>query len=200
MPSKQQNREYLRDVVIPHVREIAKLQEIRMLRTLGTAYTVPDNLIDEVQNEEDGQSEFKAKHPAILDFATYDMIYEKNCNIINDKHDCGRKGCLAGWYLMMSEQDRRFIPWDPQYTSIKGFSTHDLARHFNISHSEAMDLFGSTGEGVERESLEDAEYGYNEHGFEACIEEIAIAELTQGEILEMRVDVLNEVMTNATTN
>jgi len=198
MPSKKQNREYLRDTVIPHVREVAKRQEIRMLRELGTAYIDPSELVDNLDCEEEGA--YDAEKPAILNFGIYDKVYSKNCNIINDEYNCGREGCLAGWYLMMSEQQRRFQPWDPQWTSIQGFSTHDLAKHFNISFHDAHELFGSTGEGVERECLEDAEYEYNSHGYEKCIEEIAVAELTQGEILEMRVDVLTEVMTNATTN
>ncbi len=193
MPSKQQNREYLRDVVIPHVREMAKRQEIRMLRELGTAYIDPSELVDEVERDPEICT-YEAKKPAVLNFGIYDQVYSKNCNIINDKFDCGRTGCLAGWYLMMSEQQRRFQPWDPEWTMIKGFNTHDLAKHFNISFRDSHDLFGSTGEGVERTSLEGAEYEYNSHGYEKCIEEVAVAELTQGEILEMRVDVLNEVM------
>jgi hypothetical protein len=186
MPSKQQNREYLRDVVIPHVREVAKRQELMMLKTLGTSYIDPSELVDNLDPED--------MKPAILNFGIYDKVYAKNCNIINDNYDCGREGCLAGWYLMMSEQQRRFVPWDPQWTSIKEFGTHALAKHFNISFSESHDLFGSTGEGVEQECLQDAEYEYNSHGYEKCIEEIAVAELTQGEILEMRVDVLKGVM------
>lgn len=186
MPSKLQNREYLRDEVIPHVREMAKRQEISMLKALGTCYIDPSELIDDLDPED--------TKPAVLNFGIYDQVYSKNCNIINDEYNCGRTGCLAGWYVMMSEQQRRFQPWDPQWTGIKQFSTHSLAKHFNISFSDAHDLFGSTGEGVERECLEDAEYEYNSHGYEKCIEEIAVAELTQGEILEMRVDVLNQVM------
>lgn len=191
MPSKKQNRDYLRDKVIPHVREVAQRQELRMLRELGTAYTDPANLIDNLGHEHE---EWEAEKPAALNFAVYDKIYAKNCNIINDKYDCGREGCLAGWYLMMSEQDRRFIPWDPQWKSIARFDIGDLARHFNISKAEAHDLFGSTGEGIERQSLETYEDEYDENGYEMGIEEIAVAELTQGEILEQRADYLNEIL------
>jgi len=192
MPTKKQNREYLRDTVIPHVREMARLQELRMLRTIGTTYVDPSELINHLGCEV--PDEFEAKKPAVLNFGLYNRTYAKNCNIINDKYDCGREACLAGWYLMMSEQQRRFVPWDPQWTSIKTFGTHDLAKHFNISFSDAHDIFGSTGEGAEREMLEGSEYDYDDDGNTLGIEEIAIAELTQGEILEERVAVLNEVM------
>ena len=192
MPSKQQNREYLRDEVIPHVREMARLQEIRMLREVGTCYTDPGQLIDDLNRPQNEQ--WEAKKPAVLNFGLYNHVYAANCNIINDKYDCGRTGCLAGWYMMMSEQQRRFQPWDPQWTSILSFSTHDLARHFNISFTEAHDIFGSTGEGAEREMLEGSEYDYDDNGHEYCIEEIAVQELTQSEMLEIRVDVLEGVM------
>jgi len=193
MPTKKQNREYLRDTVIPHVREMVKLQELRMLRTLGTTYINPDELIGHLGCEVQDESE--PRKPAILNFALYEQTYAKNCNIINNQYDCGRTGCLAGWYMMMSEQQRRFVPWDPQWTSIKRFRLHDLAKHFNISFDDAHDIFGSTGEGAEREMLEGSEYDYDDDGNTMEIGEIAVAELTQGEILEMRVDVLNEVMT-----
>ncbi len=186
MPSKQQNREYLRNEVIPHVREMAQRQEKRMLEEIGTCYVDPSDLTDNLDPED--------MKPAILNFAIYEQVYSKNCNIINDKYDCGRTGCLAGWYLMMSEQQRRFLPWDPQWTSIQGFSTQNLARHFNISFNESHDIFGSTGEGAEHEALEGSEYEYDDNGNEMMIEEIAVAELTQGEMLEMRVDVLDGVM------
>lgn len=193
MPSKKQNRDYLRDTVIPHVREMARRQENRMVQELGTCYIDPSELIDDLNRDPEG-CEYDAKKPAVLNFGVYDKIYAKNCNIINDQYDCGREGCLAGWYVMMSEQQRRFQPWDPQWTGIKKFSTHALAKHFNISFCEAHDLFGSTGEGAERESLEDFEGDYDENGYEMGLEEIAVQELTQGEMLEMRVDVLDNVM------
>lgn len=188
MPSKKQNRDYLQNEVIPHVRKMAQRQEQRMLEKLGTSYTSPDELITCYAD--------KRETSAILNFGLYEQIYAKNCNIINDKYNCGRQGCLAGWYLMMSEQDRRFIPWDPQWTSIKQFDTRKLARHFNISNTEAHDLFGSTGEGVERDSLEGREGEYDDNGDSIGIEEIAISELTQGEILEMRADYLDHLITN----
>lgn len=187
MPSKQQNRDYLREEVIPHVREMARRQEVKMLHALGTCYIDPSELVDNLDPQDE--------KPAVLNFGIYDQVYSKNCNIINDKYDCGRTGCLAGWYVMMSEQDRRFIPWDPQWTSIKSFDTRALARHFNIAYEEAIDLFSSTGEGAEREALEYAELQYNDNGYEMCVEEIAVQELTQGEMLEIRADLLNEVMT-----
>jgi hypothetical protein len=189
MPSKRQNREYLRNEVIPHVRKMAERQELRMLKELGTCYIDPGSLIDEVPHA-DGD------RPAVLNFGIYEQIYAKNCNIIDDEYNCGRTGCLAGWYLMMSEQDRRFIPWDPQWLMIKSFDTRRLAQHFNISHHEALDLFGSTGEGVERELLEGMEGDYDDNGDTIGIEDIAISELTQGEILEQRADYLNHVIDN----
>ena len=158
-----------------------------MLQNLGTCYTDPSDLTDEVRKD-DGE------RPAVLNFGLYEQVYSKNCNIINDEYNCGRTGCLAGWYVMMSEQDRRFIPWDPQWTSIKQFSTHQLAKHFNISFGEAHDLFGSTGEGVERESLEGMEGEEDENGYEMTLEQVAITELTQGEILEMRADYFDHVI------
>jgi hypothetical protein len=187
MPTKKQNRDYLHNEVIPHVREMAQQQELRMLAKLGTCYTDPSDLTD-VVHKDDGE------RPAVLNFALYETIYAKNCNIINDEYNCGRTGCLAGWYKMMSEQQRRFVPWDPDWLSIGSFDTRKLARHFNISQAEAHDLFGSTGEGVERESLYGMEGEEDEDGCEMSIEQVATAELTQGEILEMRAGYLEEIM------
>jgi len=191
MPTPRQNREYLRDVVLPHLKDMWSAQAKRMLRIMGTEYDDPDDFLGMHQMRfQEGVLDDDVEAPAGLDFSMYQRIYKKNCNIITDQHNCGRTGCFAGWYAMMSDQQRRFIPWDPTWTSImEDFDTKALARHFGIGHSQAHDLFASIGEGVEAASLDEYEGQNFDSGAEQCM-----AELTQGEVLDIRAEYLEEIM------
>lgn len=189
MPSPKQNRDYLYNTVLPHMREMWELQATRMEHVLGTEYGAPDDFIECRVDVEQDDGEVDVPNPALIDFSMYHNIYEPNCNIINDKHDCGRTGCFAGWYVMMSEQDRRFIPWDPNWKAIQSFDIASLARHFNLSKADTHDLFAGLGDGIERDDLNEDEYGnYDSEGAQ-CQDEY-----TQGEVLETRAAHLRRIM------
>ena len=81
---------------------------------------------------------------AILDFDEY--IIDLKGKEITDQYSCGRTGCLAGWYVMLSEQEGRL-----QEDDIEALKDHWdeelLAAHFDIDCTEAGALFGSKGGG-----------------------------------------------------
>lgn len=88
---------------------------------------------------------------AVLDFNEYIREPTSSETLMNRKlttqHNCGRSGCLAGWYTMLSAQDERLMAYDQ--SQIMSFSENALADHFGISVQEANELFGGTGDGIE---------------------------------------------------
>lgn len=68
---------------------------------------------------------------------------------ISKKYDCGRQGCLAGWYVMMSEQDKRLTERQLAVL-LNGFSENALSEHFGIEYRDAAALFGGIGDGEEQ--------------------------------------------------
>lgn len=67
---------------------------------------------------------------------------------ISQEYNCGRDGCLAGWYVMLSDRDNRFGPCERN--EVAAYDNGDLARHFGIGgHNEGELLFSTRGSGVE---------------------------------------------------
>lgn len=69
---------------------------------------------------------------------------------IDTEYQCGRTGCLAGWYVMLSDRDKRFGPFERN--EVAGYDNGELAEHFGLgSTSEGEALFGGMGSGAEQD-------------------------------------------------
>jgi hypothetical protein len=67
---------------------------------------------------------------------------------IDGEYHCGRVGCLAGWYVMLSDRDKRLGPFERK--EIAGYDNTDLAVHFGLeSYNQSESLFSALGGGVE---------------------------------------------------
>ncbi len=68
---------------------------------------------------------------------------------ITDDYHCGRTGCLAGWYVMLSDRDTRFGPCERN--EVAGYDNLDLANHFGLDggHRAGEQLFSALGSGIE---------------------------------------------------
>ncbi len=67
---------------------------------------------------------------------------------VTDEYVCGRDGCLAGWYVMLSDRDKRMGPMERKEVSL--YDNGYLARHFGLSnYSDGEKLFGTKGSGIE---------------------------------------------------
>jgi hypothetical protein len=88
---------------------------------------------------------------AVLDFNEYIREPTNSETLMSreltTQYNCGRSGCLAGWYSMLSAQDERLESYDQ--SQIMSFSPGSLADHFGITIQEATELFGGTGDGME---------------------------------------------------
>ena len=69
---------------------------------------------------------------------------------ITDEFSCGRDGCLAGWYVMLSDRDKRFGIFERK--EVSQYDNAYLARHFGLEGYNAGEkLFGTKGSGIEGE-------------------------------------------------
>lgn len=68
---------------------------------------------------------------------------------IDGEYHCGRVGCLAGWYVMLSDRDQRFGAFER--CEIAGYDNGDLARHFGLigGYDAGEKLFSALGGGIE---------------------------------------------------
>jgi hypothetical protein len=67
---------------------------------------------------------------------------------IDGEYHCGRIGCLAGWYVMLSDRDGRLGAFER--AEIAGYDNDELAQHFGLqSYSQSESLFSALGGGVE---------------------------------------------------
>ena len=123
------NLKYLKEEIFPFLREMPTIEQVA-----------------------DGEAPYMS---AVLDFDEY-WIDEMG-KPITDEYSCGRAGCLAGWYVMISEQEGRLT--DEELVKLKdGFSERRLGEHFGIEYCEAGELFGSKGGGFNQ----DGHYDTNE--------------------------------------
>lgn len=135
MPTGKQNLEFLVNTVIPHLEEMVAVEECPL-----------------------------DSDTAILDFDEYAKKPHWSSELMGRKitsaYNCGRKGCLAGWYLMMSEENKRLDKDELQ--QIAGFSIFALGDHFNITEHETEGLFNQLSGGVENESGGDMDSDWDE--------------------------------------
>lgn len=84
---------------------------------------------------------------ATLNFNTYVSEHDRHtaCEI-TDQYNCGRKGCLAGWYLMLSDRENRLL--ERERDKIDHFNVQALSTHFGIPHREASNLFSGKSPGA----------------------------------------------------
>jgi len=67
---------------------------------------------------------------------------------IDGEYTCGRIGCLAGWYVMLSDRDERFGAFER--AEVAGYSNDELASHFGLSsYNQSESLFSALGGGIE---------------------------------------------------
>jgi hypothetical protein len=130
---------------------------------------------------------------AVLDFNEYIRLPSNSSVLldrkITDAHNCGRSGCLAGWYTMLSEQDKRLSA--NELSDIQAFSENALADHFGIEVHEATALFGGSGDGAESTEARDIpgdqydDYDVGRHSNELILDSrVSLAE----ELLEEQLD------------
>lgn len=171
----------LRDVTIPHLRNMPKAEEF---------YTIIEYDGEEFEFYGSYNGSDKT-NSAILNFNCYiedNRGFKKEENLsreISDKYDCGYEGCLAGWHFLLQEQAGA-----PESELVKNYSVEALAEHFDISRSEAMNLFSSAGLGVE-DGISLVDYtspnGYTE-SFDADMHEVT------SDILEERAGYLDRLI------
>ena len=119
----RQHRKFLLDVVLPHLEEMPVAEEF-------------------------GHTTMVAKQ-AILNLNEYTRD-EQACKPVSGGYDCGRTGCFAGWYLMISDKFNRLLACESDV--IEDYDTDSLAEHFGISSDDSENLFSTRGSGVESAS------------------------------------------------
>lgn len=117
------NVKFLHEKVFPHMQNMPTVEEYEALECDGTG--------DDV---------------AYLDLDSWTSQYRANGNKITCAYDCGKSGCVAGWYVMMSDERRRFAKTDDK----PKFEMAELGDHFGFSTFEADLLFEGKGQGSER--------------------------------------------------
>ena len=120
-PRQKRNVKFLHEKVFPHLMDMPTVEEYE----------------DLADSPDDG---------AYLDMDSWVSQYRANDNKISCKYDCGRSGCLAGWYVMMSEENKRFSRTKDK----PEFEMDKLGDHFGFSTFEADLLFEGKGAGSER--------------------------------------------------
>ncbi len=115
------NRErlgYLLDTVVPHLETMVPVEKWR--------------------------NERMAPGCALLDFDSYMDGSQSTGKPVSKKYDCGMRGCFAGWYRLLAEEDGRIGDFD-----LASFSLSNLAEHFGIEFNQAIHLFAGLHGGIE---------------------------------------------------
>lgn len=134
-----QHRRYLLNRVIPHLEKMPEV-DITTLSFSDRKNVAVFNLDAYAENHR------------------YDA--DAPCAITNE-YNCGREGCLAGWYLMMSVQDERLT--GEEHRRIRGYDAEGLGEHFGLpgeAFTQGRLLFAALGSGVERRTRAD-DHGLN---------------------------------------
>ena len=122
---------YLRDTVIPHIEGMPVIE---------------DWLDENNQRKANGAiGEY-----AVLNFGWYCELDRATGKPVSERYDCGMEACLAGWYKLLGQRDKVVGKGE-----LEEFSPYELADHFGLLHCVVLDLFGSTGDGAERDSTSD---------------------------------------------
>lgn len=99
-----------------------------------------------VEDRDNGKAETGA---AICNLGTYITDHDnRTAAEIDPAYHCGRTGCLAGWYVMLSDRDKRFGAMER--AEVAGYDNGDLAMHFGLhSGYDGERLFSGLGSGIE---------------------------------------------------
>lgn len=100
-----------------------------------------------IEDHDKGKTDHNA---AICNLGTYIKDHDNRTagEEIDPAYHCGREGCLAGWYVMLSDRDKRFGPFERN--EIAGYDNLDLAKHFGLDGYDAgARLFSGLGSGIE---------------------------------------------------
>lgn len=135
------NLEYLQKTVVPHLERMPTKEDYHSVMS-------DTSMNSKVRN-------FLQRTMAFLNFGDYVKDIGRRHRPITDDYNCGRHGCLAGWYVMMSKEDERIS--ETEQTRLNGFSTEKLGIHFGISELQADRLFSTLGGGCEDEYADTSE-------------------------------------------
>lgn len=137
----RQHRKFLYNVVLPHLETMPTAEEALE----DTRRTNPD--LASATYTSSRVCAIPGK--AILNLNQYVRVADHNVPVNrSNKYNCGRTGCFAGWYVMISDNYNRLSEYER--SDIEDYNTGDLAEHFGISHKEAGWLFGALGQGIEK--------------------------------------------------
>ena len=81
---------------------------------------------------------------AILDFDQYVDASQSTGKPVSKKYDCGMRGCFAGWYRMLAEEDGLI-----ESHHLQSFSLQDLSDHFGLEFNQSIKLFTGLSGGIE---------------------------------------------------
>lgn len=129
-PTPEENLKYLQDVVIPFVELMPQNEDNP---AAGRACF-------------DLNSYIGIRGLSGNDNAVGTRIYPE-AGAISEKYNCGYVGCLAGWYALMSNQDKRLLP--DEQRRLDHFNHDLLAEHFGVTSGEIFALFGTRNCGIE---------------------------------------------------
>lgn len=133
----RQHRRFLYNVVVPH------------LETMPTAEEVFEDAQGTNHEMYTPSRVCAITGKAILNLNQYVRVANHRVPVNrSNKYNCGRTGCFAGWYVMISDSYDRLSEHERE--CIDEYETFDLAEHFGISHKEAGWLFGGLGQGIEK--------------------------------------------------
>ncbi len=149
---------FLRNTVLPHLKEMPTIDECAIgveienkeewehFYEFGETDMACDLDIDYIVEPE------VKRDRAIFNLNTYISNTRTNENPVSDKYNCGREGCLAGWYAILGKELQSdhlpFLSLTEQ-GQVGSYDISMLSHHFGILRTETNNLFGSLGKGIE---------------------------------------------------
>ena len=134
----RQHRKFLYNVVVPHLEAMPTAEEVlEDARGTNLEMYTPSRVC-------------AIPGKAVLNLSQYVRVADNDVPINrSNKYNCGRTGCLAGWYVMISDNYDRLS--DLERDDVDDYDISSLAGHFGISYQEADWLFSSLGQGIEND-------------------------------------------------
>lgn len=142
---------YVKTRVFPHLHDMPTIEDVTdsMSVTINRNEHCVDAELEYLYNGELNEHIKEKQGKAILNFNVYTENHTPlgfEALTCTKRYDCSREGCLAGWYVFLTEEDGR----DKDMESISfDYSIFSLARHFRIDSGQAQMLFGSLLKGAE---------------------------------------------------